>query len=232
MRQPSDDDQRRRPAVWKWVWAALLVLCAIGLAAKVSPQEGLKQMLDLAARLGGWGPVLYIAVYTLAAVFFIPGSVLTLGAGAVFGLGWGSLYSSAAATLGATAAFGVGRYLARDWVARRVERNPRFAALDRAVAAEGWKIVGLTRLSPLFPYTLLNYAFGLTRVGWRDYIFFSWLGMLPGTVMYVYLGSVARAAVSEGTRTAGEWGVFGIGFVATVGVTVAMTRLAKKALEH
>jgi uncharacterized membrane protein YdjX (TVP38/TMEM64 family) len=156
--------------------------------------------------------------------------VLTLGAGAVFGVVWGSIYVSVAATLGATCAFLVGRYLARDAIARKIEGNERFAAIDKAVENEGWKIVGLTRLSPVFPFTLLNYAFGITRVKLGHYILASWIGMMPGTVMYVYLGSLANAASGERTRTTGEWMLYGVGLLATVAVTIFVTRLAKKAL--
>ena len=99
-----------------------------------------------------------------------------------------------------------------------------------AVAEEGWKIVGLTRLSPVFPFTLLNYAFGLTSVSLRHYVVASWIGMMPGTVMYVYLGSLARAAAGERTRTAGEWALYGVGLLATVAVTIFVTRLARRAL--
>ena len=155
---------------------------------------------------------------------------MTLGAGAVFGVVWGSIYVSIAATLGATCAFLVGRYLARNAVARKIEGNERFAAIDRAVANQGWKIVGLTRLSPVFPFTLLNYAFGITRVKLAHYVLASWIGMMPGTVMYVYLGSLAKAASGERTRTTGEWVLYGVGLLATVVVTVFVTRIAKKAL--
>ena len=189
----------------------------------------LREGLDAIARLGPWGPVIFIAIYIVATVFFLPGSVLTLGAGAVFGVALGSVYVSVASTLGATAAFLVGRYLARDWVAKKIEGNVSFAAIDRAVAAEGWKIVGLTRLSPAFPFSLLNYAFGLTRVSLRDYVLASWIGMMPGTVMYVYVGSLARAA-GDRSRTAGEWTLYGVGLAATIAVTIFVTRLARAAL--
>jgi uncharacterized membrane protein YdjX (TVP38/TMEM64 family) len=163
-------------------------------------------------------------------VLFIPGSVLTLGAGAVFSVMWGSLYVSIGSTLGATAAFLVGRYLARDAIARKIEGNVRFAAIDKAVAVEGWKIVGLTRLSPVFPFTLLNYAFGLTQVKLSHYVLASWIGMMPGTVMYVYVGSLAKAATGTHTRTIGEWVLYSVGLLATVVVTGFVTRIAKKAL--
>ena len=193
-------------------------------------QDLLKQALNWVGQLGPSGPIFFIGIYVVATVLFIPGSVLTLGAGAVFGVLWGSIYVSLAATLGATCAFLVGRYLARDAIARRIAGNERFAAIDRAVASEGWKIVGLTRLSPVFPFTLLNYAFGITRVKLGHYILASWIGMMPGTVMYVYLGSLAKAASGERTRTTGEWLLYAIGLLATVAVTVFVTRIAKKAL--
>ena len=189
----------------------------------------LREALAGLESLGAWGPVIFVLLYIVAAVLFVPGSALTLGAGALFGVGLGSVLVSAGATLGATAAFLVGRYLARDWVAKKIEGNAAFAALDRAVAADGWKIVGLTRLSPAFPFTLLNYAFGLTRVSLRDYVLASWIGMMPGTVMYVYLGSLARAA-GERSRTPAEWALYGVGLAATIVVTVFVTRLARAAL--
>jgi len=146
----------------------------------------------------------------------------------LFGVAWGSVYVSIGATLGATAAFLVGRYFARAWVTAKIEGSEKFAAIDRAVGDEGWKIVGLTRLSPVFPFTLLNYAFGLTRVRLRDYVLASWIGMLPGTVMYVYLGSLARAGAHQ--RTPGEWALYALGLAATVAVTVIITRIARRAL--
>jgi len=226
---PDDSRPKKWPA-WKWLAYAAVAVVVVLAVRWFNVQDLLRQALDGVGRLGPWGPVLFIALYVVATVLFIPGSVLTLGAGAVFGVLWGSVYVSIAATLGATAAFLVGRYLARDAIARRIAGNARFAAIDRAVAEEGWKIVGLTRLSPVFPFTLLNYAFGLTSVSLRHYVVASWIGMMPGTVMYVYLGSLARAAAGERTRTAGEWALYGVGLLATVAVTIFVTRLARRAL--
>ena len=189
----------------------------------------LRDALSGLESLGAWGPVIFVLLYIVAAVLFVPGSALTLGAGALFGVGLGSVLVSVGATLGATAAFLVGRYLARDWVAKKIAGHPAFAAIDRAVAAEGWKIVGLTRLSPAFPFTLLNYAFGLSRVSLRDYVLASWIGMMPGTVMYVYLGSLARAA-GDRSRTPAEWSLYSVGLAATIVITVFVTRLARAAL--
>lgn len=218
-----------RGVAWgKWALAAAAVAAVIFLFANYDVRGLLREALDFIAGLGAWGPVLFILVYVVAAVFFVPGSALTLGAGALFGVVWGSIYVSIGATLGATAAFLVGRYVARDWVAKKIEGNAKFAAIDRAVANEGWKIVGLTRLSPVFPFTLLNYAFGLTRVKLRDYVLASWIGMMPGTVMYVYIGSLARAAGEK--KSPAEWALYGVGFAATIVVTVFVTRIARRAL--
>ncbi|MSU50572.1 MAG: TVP38/TMEM64 family protein [Opitutus sp.] len=212
----------------------ILAIAALALVAALflfDVRGLLREALAGVAALGPWGPVLFVVIYLVATVLFVPGSALTLGAGALFGVGWGSVYVSAGSVLGATAAFLVGRYFARDWVAKKIEGNASFAAVDRAVATEGWKIVGLTRLSPAFPFTLLNYAFGLTRVSLRDYVLASWIGMMPGTVMYVYLGSLARA-VGERQRTPAEWALYGVGLVATIAVTVFVTRLARISLRE
>lgn len=196
--------------------------------------EPLIKALEWVMGLGIWGPVIFILIYIIATVLFIPGSILTLGAGVVFGVVKGSVIVSISATLGATAAFLVGRYLARDWVARKIAGNRKFSLMDEAVAREGWKIVGLTRLSPVFPFVFLNYAYGLTKVSLRDFFFASWVGMIPGTVMYVYIGSLAGDLATLGaggrTRTSGEWVLYGLGLIATVAVTVILTRIARAAL--
>ena len=196
----------------------------------------LRALLDWIREQGVAGVVVFAVVYVAATVLFVPGSILTLGAGFVWGVVGGSIYVSIASTIGATAAFLVGRYLARDWVSSKVSGNARFAAIDSAVGEEGWKIVGLTRLSPVFPFNLLNYAYGLTKVTLRDYFFASWIGMFPGTVMYVYIGSLAGSLATVGAeeraRTTGEWLLYGVGLVATIAVTLFVTRLARKALSR
>ncbi|MBL9168506.1 MAG: TVP38/TMEM64 family protein [Verrucomicrobiales bacterium] len=217
---------------WRW-YLALGALLAVGVATRYLPfQSIIKDTLDSIGRLGGWGPALFIASYILATVLFIPGSALTLGAGAVFGFAWGCAYASAGSTLGALCAFWVGRHWARDAIARRLQGNSRFNAIDQAVAQDGWKIVLLTRLSPMFPFTLLNYAFGITRVSMREYALASWIGMMPGTVLYVYLGSLAHEATGERKRSLAEWILYAIGLAATLIVTVVITRRAKKALSE
>lgn len=186
--------------------------------------------------LGAWGPVAFIAGYAVATVAFIPGALLTLAAGVVFGVAWGTLYTFIGATLGASGAFLVSRYLARSAVERRIEGRPKFAAVDRAVAREGWKIVVLLRLSPVFPFNLLNYALGLTKIRFREYLLAS-VAMLPGTLLYVYYGSLigSLAALAGGVKTdrgPAGWALFGLGLVATIVVTTLITRKAGKAIRQ
>jgi len=184
--------------------------------------------------LGVLGPLVFIAGYALAVVAFAPASLLTLAAGAIFGIGAGTAHVFVAATLGSALAFLVSRYLARHAVERRVEGNPRFAAIDRAVGEQGRKIVFLLRLSPVFPFNLLNYALGLTRVRFADYLVAS-LGMLPGTLLYVYSGKVggdvaAAAGGASMQRGPLEWAFIAVGLLATIAVTTMVTRIARKAL--
>lgn len=195
-------------------------------------QDFFNNLLSSIDGLGWIGPAAFIAVYIVATVLFLPGSALTLGAGALFGLVRGSILVSLGSTLGATAAFLVGRYIARDWVARKIQGNEKFAAIDQAVGREGWKIVGLTRLSPIFPFNLLNYAYGLTNVRLRDYVIASWIGMMPGTLMYVYIGSLARLGAAATEAPAAQTTLRIVGLLATIGVTLYITRIAKRALNE
>lgn len=200
-----------------------------------NPQNMLRETLEWIGGLGSVGAVAFIALYIISTVAFLPGSILTLGAGVVFGVVMGSLYVFIGATLGATAAFLVGRYLARGWVAQKIEDNEKFQAIDKAVATEGFKIVVLTRLSPVFPFNLLNYAFGVTGVSLKDYVLGS-VGMIPGTIMYVYIGSLAGSLATIGaeeqpSNSTVEWAIRIIGLIATVAVTVYVTHVARKALE-
>jgi uncharacterized membrane protein YdjX (TVP38/TMEM64 family) len=183
---------------------------------------------------GVWGPVLFIAGYIVATVAFAPGSVLTLAAGAIFGLLEGTIYVLVGATIGSVAAFLVARYAARAAVEQKLAGNPGFAAIDRAVGSSGFKIVLLLRLSPVFPFNLLNYALGLTNVRLRDYALAS-IGMLPGALLYIYYGKIAGDVVLLAGGMAGERGpgyyvVLTVGLVATGVVTTVVTRVARRAL--
>ncbi|BAB73906.1 hypothetical protein NIES23_06120 [Trichormus variabilis NIES-23] len=200
-----------------------------------NPQAWLKNALQWIDGLGAVGALAFILLYIIATVAFLPGSILTLGAGVVFGVVWGSLYVFIGATIGATAAFLVGRYLARGWVAKKIVGNQKFRAIDEAVGREGLKIVLLTRLSPIFPFNLLNYAYGVTGVSLKDYVLAS-IGMIPGTIMYVYIGSLAGSIATIGTESQPgnpgvQWAIRIIGFIATVAVTIYVTKVARKALE-
>ncbi|MBI5154115.1 TVP38/TMEM64 family protein [Candidatus Poribacteria bacterium] len=214
---------------------AVVVVTGLLVASRLFPiGEYLKQFLDWIRELGPLGYGLFVLAYVAASVFFLPGSVLTLGAGAVFGLAGGFAAVSIGSTLGGAASFLVGRFLARDAIAKRVQGNARFAAIDQAVGREGFKIVLLTRLSPVFPFNLLNYAYGLTKVPFWQFVFASWLGMMPGTLLYVYLGTAAGdlAGAGTGSASSGGWGlaVKLLGLAATIAVTVVITRVARKAL--
>lgn len=223
----------KRNPMWMLLPVALVVVLLLAIRNDIVPF--LRQVLQSVSELGPWGPAAFLLVYVGATVLLLPGSILTLGAGFVYGLGWGTVLVSASSTLGATASFLIGRHLARDWVAGRISAYPRFAAVDEAVAREGWKVVVLTRLSPAFPFNLLNYAFGITRVKVRHYVLASWLGMLPGTILYIYIGSLAgdlaTLGMGERTRTPEEWAFYVIGLAATAALTVQVTRLARRALE-
>ena len=202
--------------------------------SKFNPQQWLLNALQWVKSLGLLGGLAFMAIYIIATVAFLPGSILTLGGGVVFGILWGFVYVFIGATLGAIAAFLVGRYLARDWISQKIAGNEKFAAIDQAVAQEGFKIVLLTRLSPVFPFNLLNYALGITGVSLKDYILGS-IGMIPGTIMYVYLGYIAGDLAKIGsenqpTNSTIQWAIRIIGLIATVAVTVYVTRIARQAL--
>ncbi len=204
--------------------------------AKLLPvNEWLLGLVGWIRGAGALGMAVYSGVYILSAVLFLPGSVLTLGAGFAYGPVKGLLLVSPVSVAAATAAFLLGRSAARGFVARRVERDARFAAIDRAIGESGFKIVLLLRLSPIFPFNLLNYALGLTRVRLGTYALASWAGMLPGTFLYVYLGSLVTSAAEllSGKRPqAGPWEqvLFFGGLAATLAVAVVVTRIARRAL--
>lgn len=178
----------------------------------------------------------FFLLYVAVVVCLLPEFVLTLAAGAIFGVVHGTLLVSFASTTGATAAFFIGRTLARDWVSRRIEAWPRFRALDRALGSRGFWVVLLTRLSPAFPYNVLNYGYSITAVRARDYILGSWIGMLPGTVLYVYAGSAARGlsqVLAGKVHVAGPGRVLlWVGLAGTVAVTIAIAHVAHRALRR
>jgi len=183
---------------WKLI-AILIVAALLVLAARYfGIQESVRRVLSYIHVLGPWAPLAYMGFYAVACIFAVPGSILTLSGGFLFGLGSGILFVSAGSILGATLAFLVGRYLLRGWIVEKIGHDLRFRALDEAVAREGWRIVLLVRLCPIFPFPVTNYGFGITRIPLKQYIVASWIGMLPATVVLVYIGSLASSLASLG----------------------------------
>jgi len=219
--------------LWLLLAALILLLLAIW-------QLPVADWLQLAVRWidahPGWAWIAFIALYIVVSVLLVPASLLTLAGGALFGLLEGLVVVSVASVCAAVVAFLIGRGFARDHAQRLVGQMPRFMALDKAIGERGFLVVLLTRLSPVFPFGLQNYAYSVTVVKLRDYTLASWIGMIPGTIMYVYFGSVARslAAVFSGEVEAGSAGriFFVIGLIATVVVTVLVTRMATRILKQ
>ncbi|MGB3138390.1 MAG: TVP38/TMEM64 family protein [Nodosilinea sp.] len=204
-----------------------------------SLQDQLVQALAWIDGLGAIAPLAFILLYIVITVAFVPASIVTLGAGVVFGVVKGAFLVFIGAMLGATAAFLVGRYVARGWVASKIANNPKFQTLDDAIAREGRKIILLLRLSPVFPFNLLNYGLGLSQISLKDYVIGS-TGILPGTIMYVYLGSLvgnlATLGAGDGSQSPEaariQWIIRIVGLIATVAVTLYVTRIARRALNE
>ncbi len=224
-----------RAVPWKWIGLAVVII-ALLVAVRVLPvTDWLTRFNYWVAHLGVWGVLVFILVYILATVLFFPASILTIGAGFIFGVLLGTAIVSIAATAGAALAFLIARYLARDQIEHKVANNSRFKRIDRAIGERGAKLVFLLRLSPLIPFNLSNYFYGLTSVKFWSYVLASWIGMLPGTLLYVYLGAAGKAGLSGAAgQTSGpspwEYLFFGVGLIATVMVTVWVTYIARREL--
>lgn len=224
----------RRPA--PRVWLAALALIVVVTALVILPvQAWLTAALGWLEGAGPLGALLFGLLYVAAVVGGLPASLLTLGAGYVYGPFLGAAIVWPSATIGAVIAFLLGRSVLRSSVEAKLSAHPKFAALDDALADGGLSLVTLVRLSPAFPFNVINYAFGVTSVSLRDYALGSLVGMLPGTFMYVYLGSTLGSLqqVFSGSVDAGAGGqvLRGLGLVATVAVTVLVTRRARAALD-
>jgi uncharacterized membrane protein YdjX (TVP38/TMEM64 family) len=215
--------------------AGLTALTALVLVGREVPAL-LPRFTAWVASLGAWGPVAFVAGYSIAPVIFAPAFLLTIAAGAIFGFVKGVIYVMIGATIGATLAFLTGRYLARQFVEGLLRREPRLQVIDRAVERHGFRLVALLRMSPAVPYTLLNYALGLSRIKLFDYVTAT-IGMLPVVAMYVYSGKVAGdlASLASGAaqpKGSAYYAMIGLGFVSTVAVTIYVTRIARQAIEH
>jgi uncharacterized membrane protein YdjX (TVP38/TMEM64 family) len=220
--------RRRFPLNW-----ILAVVGAVGLiaAARLLPlAEWTKALEAWISGRGATGYLVFYAVYVVASLLFVPGAALTIAAGFLFGLWRGGVTVSLAATTAAALAFLIARHVARGAVEARARKDRRFTAIDKAIGERGWKIVALLRLSPAVPFSLSNYFYGLTAIRFWPYVLTSWLAMLPGTVLYVYLGAAGKAAARGAGRSGAENVYLGLGLLATIAVTVYLTRVARAAL--
>jgi uncharacterized membrane protein YdjX (TVP38/TMEM64 family) len=222
----------------RWGVAVLAILALLALSQTLPVDELVTSLRRTVDSLGVWGPVFFLGVYVGATLLLIPGSALTLAAGALFGTGMGLVTTSLASTVSAAIAFLIARYLARDAVTRRLESQPRFHAIDRAIGQQGWKIVGLLRLSPAVPFSISNYLYGLTAIRFFPYVLISWIAMLPATFLYVYLGALAADGVEtalgaqESSISGLTWSLRITGLLATVAVTFLVIRIARRAIRE
>src|SRR5438477_1524886 len=217
--------------------AFLVILIGLLLAARFLPvQQWLRSFNDWVGQMGLAGIFIFIVVYATATVLLVPGAILTIRAGFAFGLWKGFLAVSAAATLGASLAFLVARFVARDKIEAMARRNTKFQRIDNTIGKQGAKLVFLLRLSPVIPFNLSNYFYGLTAVKFWPYVLASWIGMMPGTFLYVYIGTAGKAAVSAAGGEAVKqgwqyWTFMSIGLVATIAVTIWVTKIARDSLK-
>jgi uncharacterized membrane protein YdjX (TVP38/TMEM64 family) len=199
-----------------------------------NPQELLRSTLLWISNLGPWTPLFFILAYVVACLIFFPGVILTLGAGVLFGVVKGTLLVAIGASLGACSAFAISRFLARDWVTRKFGSYPYFSALDQAVAERGWKIVGMIRLSPVFPFIPLNFVFGLTKIPLLHFGVATFFGLIPLTAMFVYLGKLAgdlaKIGPSKDEWTGLHYGIAIFGMITTLIVSAYITNVVRKAL--
>ncbi|MCO8122028.1 TVP38/TMEM64 family protein [Stieleria sp. TO1_6] len=233
MENTADSPAKNRSAtLLRWAMIVLAIVALMVLLRFLPLDQLIVSVKDWIAGLGFWGPIVLTVLYIVATVLFVPGTLLTLVAGALFGLAIGTAIVSIGSTVGAALAFLIARYAARDKVAAMAKGNRHFSAIDRAIGEGGWKVVGLLRLSPAIPFNVQNYLYGLTSIKFWPCVLTSWIAMLPGTFLYVYLGHVTGAAIgSDRQRTPLEWVMLAIGLLATVAVTVYVTRLANQKLK-
>ena len=213
-----------------WIGLGVLVLAATVCWLFLPVKEWTEAFHGWVDGLGVWGPVVFALVYVVAVVALAPASALTIAGGLAFGF-WAFPLVLVSATIGAALAFLVSRYFLRKKVKSLVDARPRVKAVDKAVSESGWKIVGLLRLSPLFPFNLQNYFFGATEVGFVPYVAATAIGIMPGTLVYVYLGTLGNAAGKGQDGGVLKWVFFGVGLVATIAVAFFVTRKASEKLK-
>jgi uncharacterized membrane protein YdjX (TVP38/TMEM64 family) len=188
--------EKKQNNLWRPIIFIILLAVVIILLRFWGVGEKLTDLRAWIGGLGSWGPLVFVLIYIIAVVLALPGSAITIAGAALFGSVWGVVLVSIASTIGASIGFLISRYLARDFVVRKFSQNEKFKKLDHLTEEHGAIIVAITRLVPLFPFNFLNYGFGLTGVRFWTYVFWSWLCMLPGTVLYV----VGTDAIISGLR--------------------------------
>ena len=216
----------------KWILLAVVVIALSVLAALLPVKAWIRSFIEWVQQLGSWGVVIFIFAYALATILFLPGWIFTVGAGLIYGIVGGTLVALTGAVIGASISFLIARYALRRNIEDYANRSPRFKAIDRAIGQQGWKIIGLLRLSPLIPFNFSNYFYGITSVGFGAYVAVSAICMIPGTLLYAYLGAIGKAGVSgeASERSVWQYVLLGVGLVATIAVTILVSRIAKKAL--
>jgi uncharacterized membrane protein YdjX (TVP38/TMEM64 family) len=217
-----------RSTVVKVVIGVAVVAALIAAIRFLPIKEWLTDFQTYVRGLGALGYVVYALVYAVCVVFFVPASILTVGAGVIFGLIPGTIVVVCGATLGATLAFLLARTVLRKRIEKMTEGNPKFAALDRAITREGAKIAFLVRLAVVFPFTYINYALGLTGVTLRTFFLTTLIGITPATFAFVYIGAAAKEAATTANNT--KLAVFIIGGIAALAVSVFVGRIATKAI--
>lgn len=211
----------RSRASWAWIGLALLVVAFVAAWLLLPVRDWVFVFERWIAGLGVWGVALFALVYVLATITLAPEWPLTILAGLIYGA-WGFPITLVTATLAATAAFLIARHFARRRVRALIERRRIFAAIDAAIAEDGWKIVALLRLNPAVPFNLQNYLFGVTAISTRDFVAATFAGIVPGTALYIYLGALGKAAAGGGDAL--KWLLFGVGLLAMAGAAVLVAR--------
>ncbi len=190
--------EKKQNNLWRPIIFIILLAAAIILLRFWGVGEKLTDLRAWIGGLGSWGPLVFVLIYIIAVVLALPGSAITIAGAALFGSVWGVVLASIASTIGASIGFLISRYLARDFIVRKFSQNEKFKKLDHLTKEHGAIIVAITRLVPLFPFNFLNYGFGLTGVRFWTYVFWSWLCMLPGTVLYVVGTDAIISGLTEG----------------------------------
>ena len=221
----NSDERRKSSGLWRPVVLILVIIAALVLARGLGLGTRLGELQNWIEGLGIWGHLVFVGIYIAAVIAGIPGSAITVTAGVLFGSVMGVVLVSIGSTVGASLAFLIARYFARDAIARWLSSKERFSRLDQLTEQHGAIMVAITRLIPIFPFNLLNYGFGITRVRFWTYVFWSWLCMLPGTVLYV-VGTDAFANIAQGQN---PWKLIAIVALA-LGVVIMLGLFARRKL--